>query len=47
MNFAWPSGLGAVLALIVLVLVIVLCVIGKMAVLPALLLGMLALARLC
>jgi hypothetical protein len=41
-----PWGLGGIIAVIVLILVIVLCVIGKLAFLPALLWGLLALARL-
>jgi predicted membrane channel-forming protein YqfA (hemolysin III family) len=39
-------GLGAILAIVVLILVIVLAVIGKMPALEAVLFGMLALARL-
>jgi hypothetical protein len=46
MNWTFPSGLGAIIAVIVLILVIVLAVIGKMPVLLATLLGMLALSRL-
>lgn len=44
-----PSGLGAVLALLVLVVVVVLSIIGQMpgGHIIALLLGMLALSRLC
>jgi hypothetical protein len=46
-HVAWPTGLGAVLALIVLVVVIVLALIGQMPPLMAVLLGLLAVARLC
>lgn len=47
MNIAMPAGLGAILALIALVLVIVLVVIGQMAFLPlGLILALLALSRL-
>lgn len=47
MTVAMPSGLGAILAIIALVLVIVLVVIGQMAFLPlGLILALLALARL-
>lgn len=42
-----PSGLGAILALVVLVVVIVLAVIGQMPVLMAGLLAGLAISRLC
>jgi hypothetical protein len=47
-RFTFPtvSGLGAVIAIVVLLLVIVLFVIGKMDMLNALLIGLLALARL-
>ncbi len=41
-----PSGLGAILAVIVLILVIVLAIIGHLPFLMALLFGLLALARL-
>ncbi len=46
MNIAMPSGLGAVLAVIILVLAIVLCILGKLPLLLAALIGGLALARL-
>ncbi len=42
-----PTGLGAVIALLVLVLVVVLAVIGQLPVMLALLIGGCALARLC
>lgn len=46
MNITWPSGLGAVLALIVLVLAIVFVVIGQMDLKVGALLAILAVARL-
>lgn len=39
------NSVGTVIAIVVLVLVIVLAIIGKLAILPALLFGLLALAR--
>lgn len=43
----WPTGVGATLALMVLVIVLVLCLTGGMQVWPlGVLLGMLAIARL-
>jgi hypothetical protein len=42
----WPSGVGAVIALVVLVLVVVFAAIGQMEIRLAALLGALALARL-
>lgn len=44
MNWPIPGGLGGLLAIIVLLLVIMFAFIGKMALLPAVLFGMLALA---
>lgn len=46
MNIAWPTGLGAVLALIVLVLAVVFAAIGQMDLKVAVLLALLACARL-
>lgn len=42
MNITWPTGLGAILALIGLVVVLVLIIIGQMAFLPLGLLFLLA-----
>ena len=42
-----PFGLGGILAIIVLVVVIVLLLLGHIPTVAAVLLGMLALARLC
>lgn len=42
----WPSGLGAILAIIVLILAVVLAIIGRMDVIPAVMFALLAIARL-
>ena len=47
MNIAMPTGLGAVLAILVLVAAFVLFLTGRMDLIPAALFGMLAVARLC
>lgn len=46
MTVQWPSGLGAVIALIVLVLAIVFVWLGQLPLLVGVLIGLLALARL-
>lgn len=46
MNWTFPSGLGAIIAVVVLILAVVLCLIGKMPALEATMLGLLAVARL-
>ena len=46
-RFALPTGLGAFLALLVLIAVFVLWLMGQMAPRDALLLGLLAASRLC
>lgn len=46
MNITWPSGVGAVIALVVLVLVVVFAAIGQMDLRMAALLAALAVARL-
>jgi hypothetical protein len=46
MTVSWPSGLGAVIAVVVLVLVVVFAAIGQMDVKLAALLAALAIARL-
>lgn len=47
MNLQLPSGVGAIIALVVLVIVVALVVVGQMAIWPlGALLGALALARL-
>lgn len=47
MHVAWPTGLGSVIALVVLVVVIVLALMGRLELTVAGLLMGLALARLC
>ncbi len=44
-NFTMPTGIGALFALVVLVMAIVLFLIGKLDALPAIMFGLLALAR--
>lgn len=46
MELKWPTGLGAILALVVLVLCLILPLIGKLPVLLAILIGLNAAARL-
>jgi hypothetical protein len=46
MNISYPTGIGAIIAIVVLILVIVLLVIGHLPVMLACLIGALALARL-
>lgn len=47
MQVTWPTGLGAVIAIIVLVLCIVFIAIGKLPLILGCLIAMLAVARLC
>lgn len=46
MQISWPTGIGAVIAIVVLILCVVLPLIGKLPILLAILIGMLAVARL-
>jgi 4-amino-4-deoxy-L-arabinose transferase-like glycosyltransferase len=45
-NRTWPTGLGAIIAVIVLMLSVVLFFVGQLEMLDAVLFGLLALARL-
>jgi hypothetical protein len=46
-NVSWPSGLGAILAVVILVLAIVFIVLGQLPLMIGLFLAGLALCRLC